>query len=464
MNKIIAIIWFALLVPVLGYAQVVVTGTGQIIRSNQANVLLTGNWLNNASGGGYTGVNTTGKIAFVGSNAQSIGGTAITNFTNFEIDNTAGVGISGIDVNITHTTFVDGIISIPPPNKINIPDGGTMWTGSTTSFVNGTVSKTGNDPFVFEIGDGTKYAPIEISAPSAVSDVFEANYIMGVAPDQANIPSNIELVSGFEFWGLQQTNGSSSVNVTLYWFNSQQSEIGVDLTHLFIVHHDGTNTWDLASNGGTFGAGDLNSAQFGSITGGPYSSFSMFTFGSDNSTLTPLPVEIIDFNVNAAISNVELKWSTASETNNDFFTIQKSQNGGDWIDVAEIGGAGNSTMELRYSATDNAPFNGISYYRLMQTDFDGTHSYSDIKVVKYNGIDYAQISIFPNPTENRITIQGGELEINYVQIFNSVGQKVTRDTHVLKSSSRETVIDLSSLPSGIYSIKTRSNTVNVYKK
>jgi len=439
-----------LLIPSLGFSQIVISGTGQLLRYNAANISVGGNWTNNAAGtGGYTGINVTGGVIFAGTAAQTIAGTTITSFTNFGISNTAGVTVSSIDINITALTFFDGILTIVAPNKVNIPDNGIMSPGKTSSFVNGTVAKTGNDAFIFEVGDGTKYAPIGISAPGSLTDVFEGTYINFPAPDGGNIPVNIELVSGFEYWNLQRTNGSANVNVTLYWKNSQESEIGADLTHLFIVHHDGINTWDLATNGGTSGSGDLNSVQSGSITGGPYTSFGYFTFGSDNSTLTPLPVELISFSVRKHLASIELIWATASEFNSDYFTIEKSVNAEDWQEISLIEAQGCSTSRVDYSFTDKYPYLGNQYYRLKQVDFDGTTTYSETLLVNHEGVTKAVFDVYPNPLKDKVLqISSPSLAgISSVFLIDGNGHRV--EVTYQATSRGKYQVDLA-LPAGVY--------------
>ena len=83
-------------------------------------------------------------------------------------------------------------------------------------------------------------------------------------------------------------------------------------------------------------------------------------------------IELLFFN--AKLENntyVDLTWSTASEINNDYFTIERSQNGVYFQEFDIVEGAGNSTHKINYSLIDRDPFDGISYYRLKQTDYDG---------------------------------------------------------------------------------------------
>lgn len=111
---------------------------------------------------------------------------------------------------------------------------------------------------------------------------------------------------------------------------------------------------------------------------------------------TTLPSELISFNAIYTNGKVELSWITASETNNDHFTIERSRNGADFESVSLIDGAGTSTGMIEYAETDFHPFEGISYYRLKQTDYDGTYRYSSVVSVNYIfGND--GFTIYPNP-------------------------------------------------------------------
>ena len=100
-----------------------------------------------------------------------------------------------------------------------------------------------------------------------------------------------------------------------------------------------------------------------------------------------LPIELSFFNAIALEDKVELNWVTSSEKNNDFFTIEKSMNGSVWEVVSTLKGSGNSNQELSYSLYDYLPYQGDSYYRLKQTDFDGNFTYSSIQIVSFLGKD-----------------------------------------------------------------------------
>ena len=107
--------------------------------------------------------------------------------------------------------------------------------------------------------------------------------------------------------------------------------------------------------------------------------------------VTVLPIELIYFKANVDNGKVNLSWSTATEKNNDYFTVERSSNGRNFEKVLTQKGAGNSTVTRYYSAVDNSPQKGVSYYRLKQTDYNGQFTYSDIKSVMINDDKEASI-------------------------------------------------------------------------
>lgn len=143
-----------------------------------------------------------------------------------------------------------------------------------------------------------------------------------------------------------------------------------------------------------------------------------------NPTIVPiLPIKLVTFEANVNEDHVALKWITESEINNDYFTIEKSKDARNWENVLIVNGAGNSNQVMEYYDIDNQPLNGISYYRLKQTDFNGVFTYSNIVPVKYEKKLNLEMSLFPNPVE-----RGHELKIQFSEIANTEVLIVIRDT------------------------------------
>ena len=162
---------------------------------------------------------------------------------------------------------------------------------------------------------------------------------------------------------------------------------------------------------------------------------------------TPLPVTLLSFS-GENINNVNhLYWTTASEINNDFFTILKSFGGNNFEPIAKISGAGNSRQPLNYSFDDINPSKGINYYMLQQTDFNGESTMSRTIAINPLSDIGAQLIISPNPATDFIQLSFSDMEGNFeVEILNSIGETITREKNVY-------TIDVSDLPKGVYFLK-----------
>lgn len=147
------------------------------------------------------------------------------------------------------------------------------------------------------------------------------------------------------------------------------------------------------------------------------SPFTLSWGGTSTLSCTPvtLPIELTSFEAHLNGSKVQLKWVTASETNNDYFTLEKSKDGSSFSEIAQIKGAGNSSSMINYMETDYNPYNGISYYRLKQTDYNGVATYSNTVPVEYHPTGDFSMSIFPNP---------GELKDIKLQLSAAKGQEI----------------------------------------
>ena len=120
---------------------------------------------------------------------------------------------------------------------------------------------------------------------------------------------------------------------------------------------------------------------------------------------TALPIELLYFNVVGNKNTNKLFWSTASEINNDYFNIEKTKDGIDWISVAKMAGAGNSSIQLFYSFTDDNAESIINYYRLKQTDYDGKFKYSDMISIDNRDGDSKEIHRVLNALGQEVDLQ-----------------------------------------------------------
>jgi hypothetical protein len=165
--------------------------------------------------------------------------------------------------------------------------------------------------------------------------------------------------------------------------------------------------------------------------------------------VTNLPIELLYFDAEVSKrSEVELSWETVTELNNDYFTIERSQNTRDWEYVAKVSGSGTTTERQSYSYVDGSPYKGLSYYRLKQTDFDGSFSYSEIRSVY---ISHGMISFYPNPFKDNILIETEDYPLEYQ--ISDISGKLLKTGLILDI---KTELDLSDLVSGVYTLRFQS--------
>jgi len=190
-------------------------------------------------------------------------------------------------------------------------------------------------------------------------------------------------------------SSSTDANVWLYWDVSKEMP-GFDRTDMAIVHYTG-GTW--VQCGGPGPATNLSGTIYYKIA--PTTGFSRFTGILRGSAL---PVELLDFDCELINDIVEIKWVTATETDNDYFTVERSTDALNFEKVIQVPGAGNSTSVNEYFAIDHEPYTGISYYRLKQTDYNGNYDYSHIVTVEnYQSEDVIEFegifNVYPNPAK-----------------------------------------------------------------
>jgi hypothetical protein len=180
-----------------------------------------------------------------------------------------------------------------------------------------------------------------------------------------------------------------------------------------------------------------------------------FTIGSTQLSTTPLPVELIYFKAFVENNYTQLTWSTASELNNDYFRIERSEEGESWQTVQIVKGQGTKNTETIYSITDTTPVNGTEYYRLVQVDFDGTVTYSNIIKVE---TELNELLVYPNPSTNNpvnIVVSPREKEkvSVVVEVISAQGIVLKRfNAEASKNQTQSFVLQPQELASGIYQI------------
>lgn len=469
-----------------------ITKTGSSVTLNNA-IDIGGNFTTSNTTSVFNANNQTVKIA---GNFNTAAASTITNFSNVEfngivtqtytnnsgtitwnnviMNNTGGgmtlSGTATSNLVVAGTlTLTNGIIYTSNPPLLIMNAGSICTSGSSLSFVDGPMQKIGNTAFVFPVGDAfNRWMRIGISAPTAAS-TFQAQYFytpysntttMAVTP--VPVINNVSLL---EYWQLNRAAGTGNAQVTLYWENAASSGItscaalqGGDL----VVARWNGSAWENRSNtivGGITGSCVGSSA--GTVTSDVLTAFSPFTFAS-KSGINPLPVELVSFSGwNNNNENI-LSWKTISETNNDFFTLEKSRDGYTFVELAKIKAAGNSNSINNYSFTDREPYSEITYYRLKQTDFDGKESYAH-NVVALKSEQIVDYVLYPNPAKDKIMIYSttpNEENIT-IEIADISGRIILHQTQLKVSGiGNASSINIQDFPEGFYYITILDNNNN----
>lgn len=230
--------------------------------------------------------------------------------------------------------------------------------------------------------------------------------------------------------------------------------IQVDLPFAGNVGNDGTQRWARTDAGlniaNGLGPGTYTLEVYWRIDG----TFGFFfeSNGGNNYkatytvTRSTLPVSLIEFLVKTVQKQVFATWSTASERNNARFDLERSSDARTFERVAQLDGRGTTNTRQNYSAVDESPRLGINYYRLRQTDTDGTFSYSPIRsaIIRTNG----DIVLPGQPVNELLRIDGLE-EASQLDITTSQGRLLHRQ----KNSGSQAQVDVRGWPDGVYLLR-----------
>lgn len=365
---------------------------------------LTGSFSNNAGTAAFDEGFST--IVFNGSGPQSINtpGAVNEDFNGLTVNKSGGS-----DLTLNAPILVKGILTLTSGRLMtSSADLLTLANTSTVigandaapSFIHGPVVKIGNTPVTFTIGKGSRLHPVAVTnITGGVNDAFIAEYFESDPHVDIGWPIEsppLDHISGCEYWKVDQYIGAPIGRVTLGWKAPMSCGVTV-LPDLRVAHWDGT-MWRDRGNGGAVGSFILGTipqaaAQQTSFTPGGW--WTLASVSAEN----PLPIELLYFTAEHDGNDVILRWATASERDNDHFTIERSRNGQDFAPILRVEGAGNSDAELEYQERDRWPLEGTGFYRLRQTDTDGNSSVSDVVMVRMPDGDLSQANVLRNGDE-----------------------------------------------------------------
>jgi hypothetical protein len=442
-------------------------GSGATLAGGSSTLNVAGSWLNNIGAPFFYGTST---VIFNGASAQTITRSTTTGetFYNVTVNNAAGISCAKPVVVYGALTLTNGLITTTGTSILTMAAGSTTTIGTASSYISGpmiyTVASSGTTTVNFPIGKSTSWRPVTLSV--AQSTAAAATYTAEMFNSSAKAlgysitGSSITSVSPVRYWQIDRAGAANltGATATLYYKTTGIADVVTDPSHLRIAKTNGAGTsWnDVGGTGSASGTG--------SITTSSFTTFSKFTFANAAGGNNPLPIELLSFTAIPQNEEVDLNWITMTETNNDYFTVEKSTNGLLFEGCATVKGAGNSTDRRNYSAVDKKPVSGLNYYRLKQTDYNGKYVYSKIIAVNVGSSEFV-LTVYPNPVINNEIrmniISTEEREVNII-LHDVLGKMYYSGMMRLGPGNNPLQINRdNSIPPGIYFI-TATGTTNMF--
>lgn len=444
---------------------VTITGANLTIKGNYENlgtatinnadtIDLTGHFTNNSTNNCFG--TSQGTVILNGFGNQILGGTQVTAFNNLRMDNGTLKSL-GNDI-IVGGTYVNpaGILDIGFSPFQLLFKTVTVTNPASSAIINSTGVSTGC--ILSEATDNSAQVIWQIGNVTGPHVVPFGNFL------QEPLPFTYDLVSGF------------AGDVSMSTYQTPPSNLPMPTTPVAVSHirnNAGVNNsanmvdryWHVEASGNpqasfTFSWPPSENAANGTANprgqnwNVPQISWTIPFAGQTNPTTesvivpgitslnhgtwaialdaSPLPVVLLSFTASTEDNNkVRCEWVTAAEINNDYFTVERSKDGIHFEAIGIVDGSGTTPDVHNYFHYDMNPYSGLSYYRLMQTDFDGTTSHSQIVAVRLE--EESSIIVYPTLVNDYITIQSNQgVDINF-SLFSADGRLVKNEE--FKSSS-----------------------------
>jgi Secretion system C-terminal sorting domain len=239
----------------------------------------------------------------------------------------------------------------------------------------------------------------------------------------------------------------------IVWFKTIS---GAFIPSLTSVNAGGVNNAIGLANANTSG-NKINGQLYAEFSG--VTSFSGGTLAAGVGPNSPLPISLLSFTGIKQDKTNLLNWSTASETNNRGFELQRSANGNDFTSITFVNSkaiGGNSSAQLNYSFSDITPLGGTNYYRLKQVDKDGKFSMS--KVVAIKGLKPTSlqlVGVYPNPAVNKLNVNIESPVVDFVTLVvtDMTGKVLMNKMKAMAVGDNNVELNVSTLPAGSYFIK-----------
>ena len=437
-----------------------ITSSSTGIFNSSGNYLkLGGDFLNSSGSATFTNAGTTGVLEFNGSSPQlySPGGTlylndVIMNHTSSGVTINADIllGASG-ELTLNQGVILTGSNRVIAENT----DPAAVTPGNTGSYVQGNLrrylSSTGS--FDFPVGHAAKgyqRVNIEFTGPTSIGYLdarFDPWPSLPGALNQSECAITYDqqpLDNGYWTIHADTNAGTGTYTTTLYNLNYTN-----DMGPTWTVMRDPTNGgsgWDLVN-------GSCLPSTPQQVVRSNMSGFSLFATTQASNLL---PVELLTFTGRATNVHNLLEWTTAMEFNTSHFVVEHSVDEMSFTDIAEVDAAGFSTTLLSYHAIHRDPPEGTNYYRLKQTDLDGSFKYSHIIGLDNQDPREVQVvDVFPNPTSGTLTIRlYSRIEsVVTITVADNLGRSVLAEEAAIAEGENTYTLNMADFPTAVYSVR-----------
>lgn len=436
------------------------SNNNSVLNLNGKYLKVAGNFTNAA--GSTTVTNTAGStVEFNGTAAQTYNQGSSTLTLNNVVMNHTGPGVTCATNMVLGTsgtlTLTLGRL-ITNANEVQVTNiaSAACTAGNNSCFVQGNLRRWINSAatsYNFPVGHATKnYQLANITFTTATTipqllarfDAYSPSPPLGPVASEcpSNTYSTLQMLDN-GYWTITASANptSGTYNTTLYSTNYTNATGAAGWTVA-----KGTSTSAYALNGTCVGTSTASNTQRTGMNG-----FSVF--GVAQST-APLPVEFVSFTGVSLEDRNLITWQTASEMNNHFFDVERSDDGVNFYSIGRRIGHGTTTQVNNYTFDDFSPIEGTNYYRLKQVDYNGSAVYSGIISLEFHRGHMTVTNVKPNPTNGDVNFDfNGPTETTVHIVITDVTGRIVRDEYqVVKPGTTPMHTTIEESGAGIYTM------------
>jgi hypothetical protein len=434
------------------------SGTNLVV-SNSAKIVLSGNADLSNDG---TFIHGNGEVVFAGDVDQEIKGSSTTSFYDLDVNKSAGELDASADFNVDNQLQMNSGQLDLQNSTVDLGTTGSIENETETNRikVGNIVTNTGTIQATRSINNVTDYNPANLGV--LISTDVNLGSITIVRGHQSlagsgSFSANNSVARYYEVPNIGELDANDQVKMH-YWQAELNGHTEANLEMYQWVEEGASSSWWTPLSG-TVNTG----TNLVSPAASPYSSYfdppnwyafnytELFTLGSKD---TPLPVELLGFDALCHGDFVSLEWETATEINNEKFIIERSLDGETFVQIGEVKGAGDSQQQLGYRFLDT-DIQKRAYYRLMQVDFDGKYSYSNVVMTECTDISDPMFMVYPNPFKSDLHVVLGNLpEKEFVlELYTMEGKIIQNYEGYAPVEGFHKIMNLEDLPPAMYMIR-----------